>query len=71
MGINEQCSIKWVSDGKDWKLVLKGECSKVVAQIDALPKRKMNYLKRRTEVDLSEGRLRPLIINPGLFKLGP
>ena len=68
MDNNERCSINWVSDGKDWKLVLKGECSKVVSQIDALPNRKKNYLKRRTEVDLSEDHIRPLYFNPGLLQ---
>ena len=64
----ESCTINLVSDGKDWKLVLKGECSKVVSQIDALPKRKRKYLKRRTELDLSEDRLRPLLLNPGILQ---
>jgi hypothetical protein len=64
----DNCSIGWISDGKDWKLVLKGECSKMVTQIDALPKRKRNYLKRRTEVDLSKGRIRPIRVNPSIFR---
>ena len=49
---SESCTIYWVPvDGKDWKLVLKGECSEVLSQMDALPPRKHGYLKRRTEVD--------------------
>jgi hypothetical protein len=65
---NEQCSINWVSDGKDWKLVLKGECSKIVSQIDALPKRKMNYLKRRIDFDINEGRIQPIRVKPNFIQ---
>jgi hypothetical protein len=69
MDNSESCSINWVSDGKDWKLVLKGECSKMVSQIDALPKRKKSYLKRRTEVDLTKSHIQPIRVNPGFLQV--
>ena len=47
----EKCVIMGVSDGKDWKLVFKGECSEVRSQIEVLPPLKQGYLIRRSVWD--------------------
>ncbi len=46
------CKYEWQLDPvKGWKLKLSGDCGDTLEQIEALPPRKRQYLKRRIEVE--------------------
>ena len=44
--IKEKCKIIWIK-GTDWNLEIKGDCTDILSDIDKLPDRRKNYLKRR------------------------
>jgi hypothetical protein len=44
----KQCKTDWEFDPvKGWKLRLTGDCAETLEQIESLPTRKRDYLKRR------------------------
>ncbi len=46
------CNVEWHLDPVDgWKLRLTGDCAETLEQIESLPPRKRQYLKRRIEVE--------------------
>ena len=48
----KQCKTDWEFDPvKGWKLRLTGDCAETLEQIESLPSRKRQYLKRRIEVE--------------------
>ncbi len=48
----KQCNVAWHLDPEDgWKLRLTGDCAETLKQIESLPSRKRQYLKRRIEVE--------------------
>ena len=48
----KQCKTDWQFDPvKGWKLKLSGDCGETLEEIEALPPRKRDYLKRRIEVE--------------------
>ena len=48
----EKCELDWKLDPvKGWKLKLSGDCTETLEQIESLPPRKRQYLKRRIEIE--------------------
>jgi hypothetical protein len=45
----QKCKVSWESDGKDWKIVLDGDCDDMIQSINQLPTRKRQYLQRRIQ----------------------
>jgi hypothetical protein len=51
MESTKKCNVEWVPDkALGWKLKLSGSCTDTLEQIEGLPTRKRQYLKRRIEV---------------------
>jgi len=48
----KRCNVEWHLDPvKGWELRLTGDCTETLEQIESLPPRKRQYLKRRIVVE--------------------
>ena len=52
MELPKKCKVEWIPDkALGWKLKLSGSCADTLEQIEGLPTRKRQYLKRRIELE--------------------